>query len=386
MKRPSTGLMPHGVATALSLIIVACIRPAVPSPHGATRTGWRNLHGSFLGTPAAVSHGGELAVFTRNRDTTLGYYDPKHGTRSSLGGSLLSSPSVAPTLDGALAVVARSQSGRIEVNFMTPRPLTQSGFIPVGGKPPSAVTFTGDPMVAAGENPSLHVFTLGSDGNLWHAWQLSPSPQAPWSEWTSLGAPPGGLDLLARFVVLFLRDTGRLQLCALGSDGIPYIATQLAPGEHERWGEWSPAVQGGGAGETFLGGVGAIYSTRAGTPIFVGWAAQSGTFLYHAPCLQGCPGQWTLLPTPPYPPISAPVLIEEQGVASIVFVDTRLSVQRLQQSGAPGPQAFWLTWRPLGPADARFTGELSVIVERGSMSLFQRSTEYELLYCEAPPK
>ncbi len=58
------------------------------------------------------------------------------------------------------------------------------------GRPSSSVDLD-DPVLARNQDGRLDVFSTGSDGNLWHKWQVAPNSN--WSAgWENLGQPSGG--------------------------------------------------------------------------------------------------------------------------------------------------------------------------------------------------
>jgi hypothetical protein len=54
------------------------------------------------------------------------------------------------------------------------------------GAPPG-LTLGGPPVVGTNGDGRLEVFSVGTDGNVWHMWQTSPNNG--WSGWSSLGQP-----------------------------------------------------------------------------------------------------------------------------------------------------------------------------------------------------
>jgi hypothetical protein len=89
------------------------------------------------------------------------------------------------------------------------------------------------PVVAASADGRLEVFTVGSDGALWHIWQTT---NGGWSNWLSHGTPPGTrFDGLRRPVVA-PNSQGRLELLAVADDKALWHIWQIAP--NGGWSSW----------------------------------------------------------------------------------------------------------------------------------------------------
>jgi len=69
----------------------------------------------------------------------------------------------------------------------------------------------------------LEVFAIGSDGQLWHAWQIDVAPN--WSAWDALGAPPAKIRVADRMTVGTNRD-GRLEAFIVGQDSAVWHRAQ----------------------------------------------------------------------------------------------------------------------------------------------------------------
>src|SRR6266568_2160098 len=87
--------------------------------------------------------------------------------------------------------------------------------------------------VAANKDDRLEVFCTGIDGALWHIWQVAPN--GTWSAWTSLGKPP----IANAFFIPFVRknDDGRLEVFTVGTDGALWHLWQAAP--NGTWSNWA---------------------------------------------------------------------------------------------------------------------------------------------------
>ncbi len=72
---------------------------------------------------------------------------------------------------------------------------------------------------------------IGADGALWHSWQLSAG--GAWGTWNSLGAPSSSIQAQGDPFVAENAD-GRLEAFVGGSDGNLWHTWQVTPG-----GEWA---------------------------------------------------------------------------------------------------------------------------------------------------
>ena len=100
------------------------------------------------------------------------------------------------------------------------------------GSPPGVPFTIGDPRVVRNEDGRLEVFILGSDGNIWHIWQVAPNNG--WSGWDSFPAAPAGVANGAPFVGT--NQDGRIELFVTGGDGNVYHIWQTAPSNG--WSYW----------------------------------------------------------------------------------------------------------------------------------------------------
>ena len=99
------------------------------------------------------------------------------------------------------------------------------------GKPSSGNAFF-IPFVRKNDDGRLEVFTVGTDGALWHIWQVAPN--GTWSEWASLGNPPTA-NVQSAPSVRKNKD-GRLEAFGICSDGALWHIWQISPGGV--WGSW----------------------------------------------------------------------------------------------------------------------------------------------------
>jgi len=87
------------------------------------------------------------------------------------------------------------------------------------------------PSVRKNDDGRLEVFTIASDGALWHIWQTTTG--GVWGTWSSLGTPSGSVNAFGDPFVAE-NDDGRLEAFAVGSDGALWHTWQVSAGGH--WG------------------------------------------------------------------------------------------------------------------------------------------------------
>jgi len=96
------------------------------------------------------------------------------------------------------------------------------------GKPTANISA---PTVRKNDDGRLEIFVNGSDGALWHMWQLTAG--GGWGSWSSLGSP-SSLEIGSFTPFVAENDDGRLEAFAVGSDGALWHTWQISPGGH--WG------------------------------------------------------------------------------------------------------------------------------------------------------
>src|SRR6266568_790517 len=112
--------------------------------------------------------------------------------------------------------------------------MTQTNWTSLG-KP--TVTIKSMPCLGKNSDGRLEVFTIASDGALWHIWQASPG-QGPWSNWFSSGQPVTSLAN-AQFPPSMAQNAdGRLEAFTVGTDGALWHIYQVAP--NGKWSSWTP--------------------------------------------------------------------------------------------------------------------------------------------------
>lgn len=88
------------------------------------------------------------------------------------------------------------------------------------------------PALARNQEGRLELLVVGADGALWHIWQTKINNG--WSGWFSHGAPPNAT--LKTAPALALNEAGRLELFAVGTDGKLWHVWQLQ--QNGGWGDW----------------------------------------------------------------------------------------------------------------------------------------------------
>jgi hypothetical protein len=204
---------------------------------------------------------GRLEVFVFGSDGSLWHrYQSKPGAGPWSSWSTMGKPPKAKFY--AHPVVAKNKDGRLEVFAMAgtpgkgefqlsdtalwhnsqPNPNHKGswGQWQNMGKPSGASW----PSPAAGQNKDgrLEVFVPGSDGALWHKYQQKPN-SGPWSGWTSMSYPPGGIKVLSQIHTAANKD-GRLEVFMFGIRGkgpgsviAPWHIWQISP--NNGWSKWA---------------------------------------------------------------------------------------------------------------------------------------------------
>jgi hypothetical protein len=101
------------------------------------------------------------------------------------------------------------------------------------GKPSASAGMYMGPSVIQNADGRLEVFTVGTDGALWHIWQNVPN--GTWNQWTSLGTP-SNVQLNTGPTVGKNKD-GRLEVMVADNNGVLWHTIQVAPGKD--WNDWA---------------------------------------------------------------------------------------------------------------------------------------------------
>lgn len=356
---------------------------------------WSNLGGSFRGTPRQLYWAGTLWVFTRNTDNTLGMCtvssSGSSGNWSQWGGTLQTSPSVAASPNGTIAVVGLMQAGQIQITYINPFTGAYTPWTTIGGTPPT--TFTGSPFVAVNSNQRLEAFCLDMGGSLWHCYQTAVSPVIQWSNWTRLGS--GFNPQAQEFTVFLLQATGQLQAVVLGRDNNLYQSTQYAGGGADSWSSFT--VVGGGSNPMpqFANGPAANFCSNTSNAVFAGYNAQAAAaknpLVFCAPSSNpsynfpswGAVGNLT---SDQYPMASvAPTIVSNAGTPQMIWVSQSYQVLLVSQSlSAPN---FWINKiQSVGSVNPRFSGLIDAVVSNGNVSLAQSNADGTLSYINFAPQ
>src|SRR6266480_616013 len=157
-------------------------------------------------------------------------------------------PHVAQTIDGHLEVFTLDSQGAL----WHTRQITPNGhwnpWALVAHPPTNQVGADSQLETTVNADGRLEVFTFDGEGRLWHIWQTSSG--GSWSQWASLGDLFGPMhEPVVMFNVAKNAD-GHLELFTFGNDGALWHSWQLQPGEE--WSPWAslahpPNIQLGGA-------------------------------------------------------------------------------------------------------------------------------------------
>jgi hypothetical protein len=154
----------------------------------------------------------------------------------------------------------------------------------LSGVATQGIEFEGSLRVGQNADGRLEVFARGSDGALWHNWQLTPGDRM--AGWASLGGVLNGSPDVARDA------SGRLVVFVKGTDNAIWLKWQLTPGSSDSWSAWHTlrgvvsvprvATNADGRLEIFVvgsdNGLWHIWQTQAGPSYgaWSGWAPLGG--------------------------------------------------------------------------------------------------------------
>jgi hypothetical protein len=99
------------------------------------------------------------------------------------------------------------------------------------GRPPNTGGIISSPTVGKNKDGHLEAFVTGTDGALWHIWQVIIG--SSWGGWASLGTPPN-ITINNYPLEVSENADGRLEAFAGGSDGVLWHTWQVRPGGN--WG------------------------------------------------------------------------------------------------------------------------------------------------------
>jgi C1A family cysteine protease len=193
---------------------------------------------------------------------------------ASEGGVLTSRIAVGRNADGRLELFVRGTDGAVWHKWQVAPNSSWSGWASEGG------VITSNISVGQNADGRMELFVRGTDNALWHKWQTAPN--SGWSGWASLGG------VLTSDIAVERNADGRLEVFVRGTDNAVWHKWQNSPGG--AWSGW--ASQGGvitsnitvgrnkdGRLELFARGTdGAMWHKWQNSPggAWSGWASQSG--------------------------------------------------------------------------------------------------------------
>src|SRR6266566_2719587 len=208
-----------------------------------TQTNWTSLGKPTVTIKSSPSvgqnTGGRLEVFTIGSDGTLWHiwqtiagksWSNWNPLNKPLNTNVLVMPGVGKNADGRLEVFTVGTDGALWHIYQVAPNGTWSSWTPQG-KPPN-LNAVNAPIVAQNADGRLEAFTVGADGALWHVWQTTPN--GTWSNWASLGLPAGA-SITSPPTVGKNKD-GHLEVLVSGHDGALWHIWQTVPGNG--WGNW----------------------------------------------------------------------------------------------------------------------------------------------------
>jgi hypothetical protein len=261
--------------------------------------------GGGAGAPDALQrHDGNLDVLVKGRDQSIWRRLQISPTRWSDwssqetpgGDGFLGSLAFTQNSDGRLEIFADRQDGSAWHRWQhsTVGEADWSGWHPFGLPDGQLLG-----PLAMGSDPEGHLVAFAPavvpDGEpaMWHRWQLS-TPGGGWSAWTSLGSPPG--DRAPGEAVLGTNADGRLEVFTVASDGAVWHRWQQRAGDPESWEQpWHKlGAQGGGFSEMAVVMDAAVCLTLVAT-------SQNGRDLFQLTQVTpgGGWGSWSRLPSVP---------------------------------------------------------------------------------------
>ncbi len=142
-------------------------------------------------------------------------------------------PSIAQNADGRLEAFTVGTDGALWHIYQVAPNDTWSSWTP-RGKPPNLNAINA-PIVAQNADGRLEAFTIGSDGALWHVWQTTPN--GLWSNWFSSGQPTASVRNTSLSLTVSQNLDGRLEAFTTGSDGALWHIWQTTP--NGAWSNWA---------------------------------------------------------------------------------------------------------------------------------------------------
>jgi hypothetical protein len=149
---------------------------------------------------------------------------------TSVGGDLISNPSVIANQDGRLEAFVVSSSNELYHKWQTsPGSATWSAWHSLGG----VIRSDSEVAVARNSDGRLEVFVIhGTQNSLYHKWQTSAGSNT-WSSWHSLG----GVIRSDSNIAVAANSDGRLEVFVIGSGNWLYHKSQTSAGTNS-WSSW----------------------------------------------------------------------------------------------------------------------------------------------------
>jgi hypothetical protein len=226
--RPLLTLTPAGTLEVVALgTDGAAHHTSQVAPNGGW-TEWRSLGGTFVDlVGVAIGGASEVNIFAQDSKSMISMTRFVRGRWSSWA-PIVEARSLAAVRDpgGLLRLCGLDESSKV---FDIAQFVDVNNFVQLTGSRQVGDSPGFGDGIAAGFNQDgrLEVFVRGTDGNLWHAWELS--PRGAWSGWQSLGGP-----LSSPRIVVARNGDDRLEVFAIGSKDAMLHAWQHFPN-----GSWS---------------------------------------------------------------------------------------------------------------------------------------------------
>jgi hypothetical protein len=351
-----------------------------------TQTNWTSLGKptvTIKSSPAVGQNAdGRLEVFTTGSDGTLWHIwqNVPNGTWHNWDtlnkpptANALTMPGVGKNADGRLEVFTIGTDGALWHIWQTTPNGAWGNWFSSGQPSTSQLNAQFPPFIAHDADGRLEAFTIGADGALWHIYQVAVN--GTWRNWTPRGKPPGVNTVNAPFVGQ--NADGRLEVFSIGSDGALWHVWQTTP--NGTWGNWFSSGQPSasirntslavsqnhdGRLEAFtIGSDGALWHIWQTTP-------------------NGAWSNWTSLGLPNSMSITSPPTIE-------INKDGRLEVLVCAHDGAlwhiwqTAPGSVWGNWDSLGTPPS-ITLNSSPFVSKnddGRLEAFVNGSDGALWHC-----
>jgi len=349
----------------------------------AATSDWTSLGGAFRGIAAPIYYGGTLYAFTRNTDNGLGMCTVSSSATGSwmkLGGTMLSNPASAISPNGAIGIIGLMQGNVVALNYVNPFQGTQTGFSNFAGGTPSGVSWTGSPVLTVNSNNRLEAFMLDSNGYMWHCYQTSVGTTPTWSNWSVLG---NTFLTSASFQVFLNTNIGALQAVAIGTNNQIYQMTQYAGGGRDGWSAPKMVGQLPTVQPQFTLGTAAAFNISTANPVYSAFNSQAGVsnnpLMYSSPSYNS--GIWTNLTLADNPiGTSAPVMMSNLGIPQLIYQSISNPGQVVLLSQDTASTSFWKMQQLVGSQNGDLSGQMSGIVNNGSIALFQCGQSKGQLY------